>query len=109
MLHPGVAFLNHGSFGAVPQAVFDEQNEWRRRIEAEPAELLGRRCFELLDAAREKVGAFLGMGAADFGFVTNATEGVNAVLRSMALRAGDEVVTTNHVYHAVRQALRYEA
>src|SRR5207248_5485593 len=43
MLRPDVAFLNHGSFGAVPWAVFEEQERWRRRLEAEPIELLGRR------------------------------------------------------------------
>ena len=49
------------------------------------------------------------MSESDFGFVTNATEGVNAVLRSMPLRPEDELVTTNHVYHAVRQAMKYAA
>jgi isopenicillin-N epimerase len=49
------------------------------------------------------------MNDADFGFVTNATEGINAVLRSLALQPGDELLTTNHVYHAVRQAMRLMA
>lgn len=43
MLRAGVAFLNHGSFGAVPRAVFEAQSEWRVRLEAEPVEILGRR------------------------------------------------------------------
>lgn len=109
MLEPGVAFLNHGSFGAVPRAVFDAQTEWRRRIEASPVELLGRRCAELLGEAKAAIGALLGMRPPDFGLVTNATEGANAVLRSMELRPGDELVATTHVYNAVRQATRYAA
>jgi isopenicillin-N epimerase len=33
-------------------------------------------------------------------FVTNATTGVNAVMRTVRLRRGDEVLTTNHDYNA---------
>ena len=109
MLKDGLTFLNHGSFGAVPKLVYDAQDHWRRRIEAEPIELLGRRCTALLDQAKEKIGSWLGMKPADFGLVTNATEGINAVLRSLRFREGDELLTTNHVYNAVRQAMKYVA
>lgn len=109
MLDEHVAFLNHGSFGAVPRCVFDEQTEWLRRIEAEPVEILSRRREELLDSVKREIGAWLGMRPDDFGLVTNATEGVNAVLRSIEWGPGDELLTTNHVYNAVRQAMRYVA
>src|SRR5688572_30459389 len=107
MLEPGVDFLNHGSFGAVPRVVFDEQTEWRRRIEAAPVEVIARQRLDLIDAAKKPVGAWLGMRDADFGLVTNATEGVNAVLHSLRFRPGDELLTTSHVYHAVRQAMKF--
>lgn len=109
MLDPSVAFLNHGSFGAMPKCVFVEQTRWRMRVEAEPIELLARRGSSLLEASRWSIGQWLGMDGADFGFVTNATEGINAVLRSMDLRPGDELLTTTHVYNAVRQAMKYAA
>lgn len=109
MLHDEVTFLNHGSFGAVPRAVMAAQDEWRRRIEAEPIELLGRRAPELVAEAKVPVGEFLRMAPADFGLVTNATEGVNAVLNSLSFKTGDELLTTNHVYNAVRMALRHTA
>ena len=48
LLDDRIAFLNHGSFGAVPHRVFDEQTRWRRRIEAEPIEMLGRQGENLL-------------------------------------------------------------
>lgn len=109
MLRPGISFLNHGSFGALPRAVAEAQNQWRQRIEAEPVEILGRRCAELVEQAKAPVGQWLGMSTADFGFVTNATEGINAVIRSFPLSAGDELLTTDHVYHAVRQTMRLAA
>src|SRR5690242_11773401 len=107
MLEPGVDFLNHGSFGALPRAVFDEQTGWRRRIEAAPVEVISRRRLELIDAVKQPVGAWLGMRPGDFGLVTNATEGVNAVLHSLQFGPGDELLTTTHVYHAVRQAMKF--
>ena len=107
MLEPGVDFLNHGSFGAVPRVVFEEQTEWRRRIEAAPVEVIARRRLELIDAAKEPVGRWLGMRSEDFGLVTNATEGVNAVLHSLRFEPGDELLTTSHVYNAVRQAMKF--
>lgn len=109
LLDDGITFLNHGSFGAVPRRVLEVQADWRRRIEAEPVELLARQGPELLGVAKRAVGGWLGMREEDFGFVTNATEGVNAVLRSLDLQPGDELLTTTHVYNAVRQTMRYVA
>ena len=107
MLEPGVDFLNHGSFGAVPRVVFEAQTEWRRRIEAAPVEVIARRRLELIDQAKAPVGRWLGMRNEDFGLVTNATEGVNAVLHSLRFAPGDELLTTSHVYNAVRQAMKF--
>src|SRR5262245_16448816 len=109
MLDPQIAFLNHGSFGALPRRVAAAQDRWRAFIEARPIERLGRRCRDLLDQARGPVGRFIGADPEDIGFVTNATGGMNAVLRAMELRPGDELIATDHVYNAVRQTLRYVA
>lgn len=109
LLDPRIAFLNHGSFGAVPRVVFEEHNLWRQRIESEPVEILARRMPDLIADVKAKLGSWLGMSGEDFGFVTNATEGINAVLRSLEFQIGDELLTTTHVYNAVRQAMRYVA
>jgi isopenicillin-N epimerase len=109
MLREDIAFLNHGSFGAVARPVFDEQERWRRRLEAEPIELIGRRGPELVAAAKAPAGELLNMRPADFGLVTNATEGVNAVLHSLRFDEGDELLTTSHVYNAIRQSMRHAA
>ncbi len=108
-LDPTLTFLNHGSFGSLPHAVALRQQEWRSFIEASPIERLGRRCTELLAEARGALARFVGAEADDLGFVTNATEGINAVLRSVRLEPGDELLTTDHVYNAVRQTMRHVA
>ncbi|MFI5380779.1 MAG: aminotransferase class V-fold PLP-dependent enzyme [Tepidisphaerales bacterium] len=108
-LRPDVAFLNHGSFGAVPRAVAAAQEQWRQRIEAEPIEVLARRSPELLETVRLKLGQYLHTSPANLGLVTNATEAVNSVVRDFPLRPGDELLTTDHVYNAVRQTMRHTA
>src|SRR6476660_4248204 len=99
-LAPGTVFLNHGSFGAWPKAILNLQTELRRQMEAEPVQFLWRRYEERLEPVREALAKFIGARSRDLVFVTNATTGVNAVLRSLKLRAGDEVLTTNHDYNA---------
>jgi isopenicillin-N epimerase len=108
-LERGVAFLNHGSYGACPREVLRHQAALRAEMEAEPVRFLGRELEGRLDAAREALAAFVGADADDLAFIANATGGVNAVLRSLAFWAGDEVLTTDHAYAACRNTLDYVA
>jgi isopenicillin-N epimerase len=108
-LDPNIIFLNHGSFGACPRVVLEAQAALRERMERQPVDFLARDWWGLVDEARVKVAAFVGADPADMVFVRNATEGVNAVLRSFPLQAGDEVLVTDHEYLACRFALDYAA
>ena len=108
-LERGLVFLNHGSFGACPTEVLRHQSALRAELEAEPVRFLSRELDERLDAARVALGAFLGADPDDLAFVTNATSGVNAVLRSRVFNAGDELLTTDHAYGACRNTLNFVA
>jgi isopenicillin-N epimerase len=109
VLDPEVTFLNHGSFGACPRAVLEAQSELRARLEREPVRFFVHELPALLDAAREEVAAFVGAAPEDLVFVRNATQGVAAVLASLALEEGDELLTTSHAYGACRNALERAA
>ncbi len=107
-LDPTVTFLNHGSYGAAPRDVLAVQQAWRDRIETEPVRFFDHLEADL-DEARRALGAFVGADPDDLAFVPNATAGINAVLRSLRFRAGDELLTTDHEYNAVKNAMEYIA
>lgn len=108
-LDPHITYLNHGSFGACPRAVLDAQAELRSRMEREPVRFFMRELPRLADEARATLGDLVGADPDDLAFVPNATAGVNTVLRSLHLRPGDELVTTDHEYNACRNALEVVA
>lgn len=102
-------FLNHGSFGAVPRGIRTAQDRWRDELEAQPVAFLARRYWSEVDRARQAVAPFLGARPADTVFVHNATAGVQAVVGSLELEAGDQLVTTSHRYDAVHRCLTHAA
>jgi isopenicillin-N epimerase len=108
-LDPAVTFLNHGSFGACPTPVLEKQQELRARMEANPVHFMVRELEPMLDEARADLAPFLGADPDDLAFVSNATSGVNAVLRSLRFDPGDELLTTTHVYNACRNTLLFVA
>jgi isopenicillin-N epimerase len=108
-LDPAVTYLNHGGYGLAPHRVLSAQAAWRAHIERNPTRFM--RC-ELEEAQREaaaRLAVFLGARGDDLVFVDNATAGVNAVLRSLDLAPGDEIVITSLAYNAVAMAARYVA
>lgn len=104
-LETTVAHLNHGSYGAVPRPVLEEQASWRDRMESNPVRFFARELPDAIDQARAEIAAFLGADVDDTVFVTNATTAVNTVLASFPLGPRDAVLVTDHCYGAVRIAV----
>lgn len=107
LLEPDMAFLNHGSFGATPKEVMAVQSDLRQRLESQPVRFMWRELPQRLPEAASTLARFVGAEPADLVFVENATAGCNAVLGSLHLRPGDEVLVTDHIYPAVRNTLRH--
>jgi isopenicillin-N epimerase len=104
-LDPAIAYLNHGSFGAVPLPVQRTQQRLRDEMESNPHRFFTASLPDRLAHARRHLSTFLGADPDSTAFVANATTGISLVLNSLALRAGDEILTTDHGYGAVEMAV----
>lgn len=106
-LEEGITFLNHGSFGATPKPVLEAQTSWRQRMEQQPIRFFTRELQPALREAAQRLGEHIGARGEDLVFVENATTAVNAVVNSLILHPGDELVITSHGYGAIRNTLRH--
>ena len=106
-LEPDFLTVNHGSYGGTPLPVQAAQDAWRARMEAQPSRFMSTVLPDALRAAAADLAAFLGARAEDLVFADNATTGCNAVLCSLRLHAGDEILVLDHGYGAVRNTVRF--
>ncbi len=106
-LDPEVTHLNHGSFGAVPRPVSEEQERWRRRAEANPMRFFRVESPSLKERARAVAAETLGVD--ELALVRNVTQATGALLSSLAatgrLAAGDVVVLGEQGYESVRRSV----
>ncbi len=114
-----IAYLNHGTVGVTPRKVLAVQQAIRDEMERQPSRFMLRdlsawiggtdvRKTRMREAAAS-VAAFVGARGDDLVFVDNATSGANAVLRSLALEPGDDILVTDLGYGAVTKTAEYVA
>ena len=105
-LDPAVAYLNHGSFGAVPLGVQRVQQRLRDEIESNPLKFYAQGLLDRIVHTRRHLAGFLGADPEGSALVPNTTAAVSLVLQSVRLGSGDEVLLTDHAYGAVAMAVR---
>ena len=108
-MDPDYLTVNHGSYGATPRCVLAAQREWQDRLERQPTRFMTVELPSLLRAAAERFAAFVGAEGRDLVFTENATQGCNAVLRSLTFAPDDEILMLSHGYGAVIKTVRYIA
>ena len=108
-LDPSVVHLNHGSFGAVPRVVAEEQRRFRDLAEANPTRFFRVDSPVLKARARAVAAEFLGAGGDEVALVRNVTQATATILASLAaqqrLGPGDVVVLGEQGYESVRRSV----
>ena len=118
-LEPDAIYLNHGTVGVTPRAVLEAQQQWRDRIECHPSKFMLRDLWNFTGRARGEpslmrqaasaVAAFVGARADDLVFIDNTTAGVNAVMQSLPLERGDEILLTDQIYGGILSPVQHWA
>ncbi len=99
----GVCYLNHGSFGAVPELVRREQHKWQEAVADEPMDMLARQTVPAWQRTRDQLANWLGSRPECMALCENATVAMNEVAAWFPLSPGDEVLLTDHEYGAVKR------
>ena len=104
-LEESIAHLNHGSYGATPREILAAQRAYQDEMELEPSGFMQTRFPALLRRSAGALAGYINADADQIALVENATIGVNAVLGSVALTTGDEILITDQTYGAVRNTV----
>ena len=104
-LDPQVAYLNHGSFGAVPKIVAAAQREFQVLEESNPNLFFRTTLPKLHDEARAFVANWLGTTPELFAFVPNASQGVITAASALVTKPRSQIVATSLGYGGVLNGL----
>lgn len=107
LLDKEIAFLNFGSFGATPKPIFDDYQKWQLELEREPAQFIQVNGPVYIKQAREALGKYINCDADDLIFTTNPSYAVNIIAKSLDLKPGDEILTTDLEYGACDKTWEY--
>jgi len=94
------AYFNTAGLGASPRAVSDRVKSAMDREEESPSPGHSEDDWMRI---RGKCASLLGPGcsAGEIALVSTATEGINIILNGLALKAGDEIITSSHEHVAL--------
>ncbi len=107
LLNPDVTYLGFGSFGACPQPIFEDYQKWQRELEYNPVQFITVNGMRYLKESREALANYIHCDADDLVYVTNPSYAVNIVAKSLHLKPGDEILTTDLEYGASDRAWNY--
>ena len=100
-LDPDVTLVNHGSFGTTPTCVLEKQIEISKAHERYPDAFYALEAEALYKKQISALSKYLGIDSRNLALVTNATTGVNTVLRSIPWDFGhDKVLLHSTSYKA---------
>ena len=100
-------FLNHGSFGACTKEVMNQYIEFQYKLENQPVHFIEKEIPDLMTKSRKSLSTFLNVDSNDLILIDNPTTAINEIIRSLKLKPGDEIISTDHEYGAMDKAWEF--
>lgn len=109
LFNPAYRNLNHGSFGTIPRAIQTKLRSYQDLAEARPDPFLRYEYGHLLDESRAAVSKILNVPTETVVFVSNATVGINTVLRNLVWNddGADEILYFDTIYGGCGKTIDY--
>lgn len=108
-LRPEITFLNFGSFGATPRVLMHDYRKWQDMLEYEPVQFMTVQGPKYLEESRRALGNYIGCHHDDLVFVMNPSYAINIIAKSLKLKPGEEILTTDLEYGAMDKTWNYYA
>ncbi|KAF7186603.1 Hercynylcysteine sulfoxide lyase [Pseudocercospora fuligena] len=99
--------LNHGSFGTFPRHIRSVLHSFQDECEGEPDKFIRYAYPRKLDESRETIAEYLHAPVEACVYVSNATTGVNTVLRNLVYQPGDVIIYFATIYGACHKTVDY--
>ena len=107
MIDPDSVYLTHGTFGGCLKVAFNNKIKWQQKIESDPFDFLNNHAINDLEYSRKILGQYLNCNYDDVVYFPNPSTALNAVIKSLQLKSGDEVLTSNHEYGSLDRTWQY--
>jgi len=107
---PSLTYCNHGSYGAVPKAIYKRKQELQLEIENAPDKWFRYTSFEQWTLNKQSLADYLHVPFDNILICDNATESINAALKSIEFNGRhDAILTTQYTYKAIANTVDYVA
>ena len=109
LLDKDIVYMNTGSLGPSPRMVVDKVYEAVHQLERNPVTENWGPLGKDMEEVREKAAIFFNADIDEIILTRNTTEGLSMVGSTLKLKAGDEILTTNHEHGGAEVGLEYMA
>ncbi|GGI57248.1 aminotransferase class V-fold PLP-dependent enzyme [Winogradskyella haliclonae] len=92
----GLYYFNNGSLGPSPMSVQGATNSYRATLDGFPSRYMWGEWQDEKEKVRLQVAHLFSVNKEEIAITHNTTEGMNLIAKSIDLKAGDEVILSNH-------------
>jgi selenocysteine lyase/cysteine desulfurase len=108
-LDPAIIYLNAANVCPASRLVIDRHLEYLRDFHANPSFQNRDKYVQLRESLRSKAAAMLRVSADEIAITRNTSEANNIIVQGIDLKAGEEVVITDHNHPSNREAWQVRA